>query len=64
MELLQLNSWNKFDYIKQPELFIKSKKNCIHENIPIYIKELLIYTRNLEFDELPNYTYLFEILDK
>ena len=64
MDLLQLNTWKKYDYDKQPELFIKTKRDCIHENIPSFIKELLIYTRALPFEETPNYSYLFEILDK
>lgn len=64
MDLLQLNTWKKYDYDKQPELFIKTKQNCINENIPIFIKELLIYIRGLQFEETPNYSYLLEILNK
>ena len=64
MDLLQLNTWKKYDYDKYPELFIKTKQNCIHENIPSFIKELLIYTRGLQFEETPNYSYLFEIINK
>jgi len=62
MELMNINTWKIYDYYKTPELFIQTKTNCISQNIPAFIKELLIYTRNLSFTDTPNYELLYTIL--
>jgi hypothetical protein len=62
MELMNINTWKIYDYYKTPELFIQTKTNCISQNIPTFIKELLIYTRNLSFTDTPNYELLYTIL--
>ena len=62
MELLNINTWKIYDYYKNPDLFIQTKKNCLLQNIPSFIKELLTYTRKLEFMETPDYSLLYTIL--
>ena len=62
MDLLQFNTWKKFDYERDPVLFYRFKKDCINENIPIYLKELLTYIRKLSFEENPDYDFIYNIL--
>jgi serine/threonine protein kinase len=40
------------------------KRNCVNTTMmPIFIKELLKYVRQLAFDETPNYKYIIQILE-
>lgn len=48
--------------INDIEQMIKIKKQLINSNLPKFFIDLLVYIRNLSFDEEPNYKYIIETL--
>ena len=55
-----------FQYeIQQTSNIVQNKEQLTtDESIPVFIKDMLTYVRNLEFKETPNYEYLINILNK
>jgi len=39
------------------------KQNILYNNVPDFIKNMIIYVRNLSFTETPNYNYLIQLLE-
>jgi serine/threonine protein kinase len=61
--LLDLIFWDKLDNsFETISTIYRFKENLIYENIPNYLKEMLLYVRELEFDEKPKYALLIHLL--
>jgi serine/threonine protein kinase len=59
--LLDLITWNNHNDVNK---IVEMKKDIINNiNIPEFVKSILIYIRNLQFDEEPNYDLLIQILN-
>ena len=44
---------------------VQNKEQLVtDESVPTFIKDMLTYVRNLGFDQMPNYEYLINILNK
>ena len=58
--LLDLTPWHKYESISK---VIELKQLLLFDDtIPFYLREMLKYVRNLEFDERPKYALLIHLL--
>ena len=61
--LLDLIYWDKLDNsFETISTIYRLKENLIYEDIPNNLKEMLLYVRELEFDETPKYALLIHLL--
>ena len=60
--LLDMLPW-KIDETLTITNIIELKQNIIHLNIPLTIKQIMSYIRQLTFDEIPNYDYIESLIN-